>query len=140
MLWLFEPNHGAALRAAIEEWKSTTKRNPLISAGIFMILRTILRIILNCLVLSLCSVVTEYLQFKLPEAAILLYYSYYLFIFFSTARCRAPCAYYKNFSANEKRRQTFLSIAYSLLSASSLPTMSKFVEESVYIVLKFISV
>ena len=39
--------HAAALRAAIEEWKSTTKRNPLISAGIFMILRTILRIILN---------------------------------------------------------------------------------------------
>ena len=33
VLWLFEPNHGAVLRAAIEEWKSTTKRNPLISAG-----------------------------------------------------------------------------------------------------------
>ena len=38
-----------------------------------------------------------------------------------------------------KRRQTFLSIAYSLLSASSLPTMSKFAEESFYKVLKFIS-
>ena len=112
VLWLFEPNHGAALRAAIEEWKNTAKSNPLISAGIFMILRTILRIILNCQVLSLCSMVTEYLQSKLPEAAILLYYSYYLFIFFSTARYCTACACYKNFPANEKRRQTFLSIAW----------------------------
>ena len=47
VLWLFEPNHGAALRAAIEERENTTKSSPLISAGIFMILRTILRIILN---------------------------------------------------------------------------------------------
>ena len=69
---------------------------------------------------------------KSARAAILLFFSLVFFIFFSTVRYCTSCAYCKKFSANKKRRQTFLSIAYSLLSASSLPTMSKFAEESVY--------